>query len=118
MSTLKPRNIWFDDNVNRLNTESRGRLIGAFKGEDRIVTVTKSGIIKTQIPDMSLHFTDDLLLIDKWIPDKPFSTIYYDIKNEIYFERFVIEKPDKQEVFINKKIKSACVVLQRLETSN
>ena len=110
VSTLKPRNIWFDDNVNRLNTESRGRLIGAFKGEDRIVTVTKSGIIKTQIPDMSLHFTDDLLLIDKWIPDKPFSTIYYDIKNEIYFgKRFVIEKPDKQEVFINKKIKSELV---------
>ena len=110
VSTLKPRNIWFDDNVNRLNTESRGRLIGAFKGEDRIVTVTKSGVIKTQIPDMSLHFEDDLLLIDKWIPEKPFSTIYYDIKNEIYFgKRFVVENPDKQEVFINKKTKSELV---------
>ena len=110
VSTLKPRNIWFDDNVNRLNTESRGRLIGAFKGEDRIVTVTKSGVIKTQIPDMSLHFADDLLLIDKWIPEKPFSTIYYDIKNEIYFgKRFVVENPDKQEMFINKKTKSELV---------
>lgn len=110
VSTLKPRNIWFDDNVNRLNTESRGRLIGAFKGEDRIVTVTKSGVIKTQIPDMSLHFADDLLLIDKWIPEKPFSTIYYDIKNDIYFgKRFVVENPDKQEVFINKKTKSELV---------
>ena len=110
VSTLKPRNIWFDDNVNRLNTESRGRLIGAFKGEDRIVTVTKSGVIKTQIPDMSLHFADDLLLIDKWIPEKPFSTIYYDIKNEIYFgKRFVVENPDKQELFINKKTKSELV---------
>ena len=110
VSTLKPRNIWFDDNVNRLNTESRGRLIGAFKGEDRIVTITKSGVIKTQIPDMSLHFADDLLLIDKWIPEKPFSAIYYDIKNGIYFgKRFVIENADKQEVFINKKTKSELV---------
>ena len=110
VSTLKPRNIWFDDNVNRLNTESRGRLIGAFKGEDRIVTITKSGVIKTQIPDMSLHFADDLLLIDKWMPEKPFSAIYYDIKNGIYFgKRFVIDNADKEEVFINKKTKSELV---------
>jgi len=57
VSTLKPRKIWFDDIVKRLNTEERGTLLGAFKGDDRMLLITKEGVVKTIIPELSLHFT-------------------------------------------------------------
>jgi topoisomerase-4 subunit A len=68
VSTLKPRNIWFDETVQRLNADERGRLLGAFRGEDRLLIVTQSGVAKTQIPDLSMHFPEDMLLLEKWNP--------------------------------------------------
>ena len=56
VSTLKPRKIWFDDTVQRLNVDARGELIGEFRGEDRLLIITQSGIIKTIIPEMTTHF--------------------------------------------------------------
>ncbi len=103
VSTLKPRNIWFDEAVQRLNADERGRLLGAFKGEDRLLMVTKSGLIKTQVPDLSMHFPEDLLLLEKWEPKKPLSAIYYDGSKNIYFgKRFYIESPDKEEIFVKE----------------
>ena len=65
VSTLKPRKIWFDETVQRLNADERGRLLGAFSGEDRILIATQSGKIKTQIPDLSMHFPPDMIVLEK-----------------------------------------------------
>ena len=46
VSTLKPRDIWFDDTVGRLNVDGRGDLVGAFRGDDRLLIATQSGLIK------------------------------------------------------------------------
>ena len=101
VSTLKPRNIWFDETVQRLNVDARGSLLGSFKGEDRILIVTKSGKVKTQTPDLMMHFPPDLLLVEKWIPKKPLSVIYFDGTKDRYFgKRFFIDAPDKEEVFL------------------
>ncbi|NNK40397.1 MAG: DNA gyrase/topoisomerase IV subunit A, partial [Winogradskyella sp.] len=53
VSTLKPRKIWFDDTVQRLNVDGRGELIGEFRGEDRLLIITQSGIVKTILPELT-----------------------------------------------------------------
>ncbi len=102
VSTLKPRKIWFDDTVQRLNVDGRGELIGEFRGEDRLLIVKQSGLIKTIIPELTTHFDDDMIVLEKWVPKKPVSAIYYDGDKQRYFiKRFIIENEGKEEVFIS-----------------
>ena len=54
LSTLKPRKIWFDDTVQRLNVDERGELLGEFSKEDRLLIINQKGIVKTVIPEMTL----------------------------------------------------------------
>lgn len=103
VSTLKPRKIWFDDTVQRLNVDDRGELIGEFRGEDRILIIRQSGIVKTIIPELTTHFDSDMIVLEKWVPKKPISAIYYDGEKERYYvKRFVIEQEGKEEVFISE----------------
>ncbi|WP_425075487.1 DNA gyrase/topoisomerase IV subunit A [Psychroserpens sp. S379A] len=102
VSTLKPRKIWFDDTVQRLNVDGRGELIGEFRGEDRLLIITQSGIAKTILPEMSTHFDSDMIVLEKWIPKKPISVIYYNGEKELYYvKRFLIENEGKEESFIS-----------------
>lgn len=102
VSTLKPRKIWFDDTVQRLNVDGRGELIGEFRGEDRLLVVKQSGIVKTIIPEMTARFEEDMIVLEKWMPKKPISAIYYDGEKERYFvKRFLVENENKEEVFIS-----------------
>ena len=99
VSTLKPRKIWFDETVQRLNVDARGELIGEFRGEDRILVISQSGIVKTIVPDITTHFSDDMIVLEKWVPNKPISAIYFDGTKEKYFvKRFLIENENKEEV--------------------
>ena len=110
VSTLKPRDVWFDETVQRLNADERGHLLGAFRGEDRLLIVTKSGKVKTQIPDLGMHFPPDLLVLEKWEPKKPLSAVYYDGTKDKYFgKRFLIEAADKEEVFIKEGSKNELI---------
>jgi topoisomerase-4 subunit A len=103
VSTLKPRKIWFDDTVQRLNVDGRGELVGEFRGEDRILIITQSGIVKTIIPEITTHFDDDMIVMEKWVPKKPISAIYYNGEKELYYvKRFLIENEGKEEVFISE----------------
>ena len=103
VSTLKPRKIWFDDTVQRLNVDGRGELIGEFRGEDRLLIATQSGIVKTIIPELTTHFDNDMIVLEKWIPKKPVSAIYYDGQKERYYvKRFLIENEGKEESFISE----------------
>jgi topoisomerase-4 subunit A len=102
VSTLKPRKIWFDDTVQRLNVDERGELVGEFRGEDRILIITQSGMVKTIIPELTTHFDDDMIVMEKWIPKKPISAIYFDGEKERYYvKRFLIENEAKEESFIS-----------------
>jgi topoisomerase-4 subunit A len=65
--------------------------------------VTKSGKVKTQIPDLGMHFPPDMLVLEKWAPKKPLSAVYHDgIKDKYFGKRFLIEAADKEEVFIKE----------------
>ena len=112
VSTLKPRKIWFDETVQRLNVDERGTLIGEFRGEDRILVITQSGIVKTIVPDITTHFSDDMIVLEKWIPNKPISAIYLDGAKEKYFvKRFLIENENKEEVFISSHASSTLEIV-------
>lgn len=107
VSTLKPRKIWFDDTVQRLNVDGRGELLGEFKGEDRLLIVTQKGYIKTLVPEMTLHFDSDMIVLEKWEPKKPISAIYWEGDKERYYvKRFLIESADREDLFITDHPKS------------
>lgn len=101
VSTLKPRKIWFDPTIKRLNTDERGELLGAFKGEDKILLINKDGDAKVVIPEMTLHFDENLICIEKWKPTKPITSVYFDAEKQRYFiKRFIIENESKEDRFI------------------
>ena len=103
ISTLKPRKIWFDDTVQRLNVDARGDLLGEFRGEDKILVVLQNGSLKIIDPDMSAHFNDDMIVLEKWMPKKPLSVVYFDGKKQRFFvKRFLVENENKHEKFITE----------------
>ena len=103
-STLAARKIWFDTVVGRLNDEGRGKFLGSFKGEDRILTLYKSGDYRLSSFDLSNHFDEDMIHIEKWHPDRPISTVYYDAEKDLHFvKRFLCEvTSDKKVSFISE----------------
>ena len=99
VSTLSARKIWFDENVNRLNVEKRGSFIGDFKAEDKILTVNEHGEIELKSFELSNHFSDNLLIIEKHNPNKPISVIYYDGNKEAFFaKRFLVPSNLSQKI--------------------
>lgn len=107
ISTLLPRKIWFDDTVQRLNTDARGELLGEFRPTDRLLIVSASGKLKTIIPDLSTRFEEDMIVLEKWIPSKPISAIYYEGEKQRYFiKRFLVENENKEDSFITEHANS------------
>ena len=103
VSTLKPRKIWFDDAVQRLNVDARGELLGEFRGEDKLLVVRQNGILKTISPEITTHFTEDMIVLEKWVPKKPISAVYFDgVKEKYFLKRFLIENENKEELFISE----------------
>jgi len=101
VSTLGAIDIWWDDTVRRLNTDERGRLIGAFKGEDKILSINSDGEFKLTGYDLSTHFDDNLVLIEKHNPRKIVTAIYFDGElKKHYVKRFDI--PEQTQV--NRKV--------------
>ncbi len=106
-STLAALKIWYDDIVRKLNTEGRGELLGAFQGEDKILVAMQTGEYRLLHFDLSLHFPEDMVLIEKWNPKKPLSAIYWEGEKEnFYVKRFIPELSDKRVLFISDHEKS------------
>jgi topoisomerase-4 subunit A len=103
-STLAARKIWYDPIVGRLNDEGRGNYLGAFKGEDRILTFYKTGEYRLSNFDLSNHFDEDMIHIEKWEPHRAISAVYFDAEKELHFvKRFQCEvTADKKVPFISE----------------
>lgn len=101
VSTLKPRKIWFDETVKRLNIDERGEFLGEFKGDERILLITQNGKAKTIVPELTTHFNDQYVVMEKWIPEKPISAVYWEgAKERYYVKRFLIEQKDREELIV------------------
>ncbi len=101
ISTLAARKIWYDDTVKRLNIDERGKYLGEFKGDDRILTIQKSGNYKIMTYDLSNHFEEDMILIKKLNIKKVVSAVYFDsLSEKFYLKRFQINSSNN----LNKRI--------------
>ncbi|MCS5662675.1 MAG: DNA gyrase/topoisomerase IV subunit A, partial [Flavobacteriales bacterium] len=102
VSTLAAQKIWFDDTVQRLNIDGRGELLGEFAGDDKILVVSQSGEYQLLGFDLSTHFPEDMVVLEKFDPKKPVSAIYWDgSKSKYYVKRFLVEASDKKVSFIS-----------------
>ncbi len=112
-STLAARKIWWDEVVKRLNVDDRGRFLGDFQADDRLLTLYANGDLRLSNYDLSIRFDDDLIHIEKWFPNHPVSCIYWDAEKELFFvKRFYIEvKSDKRTSFISESQGSSLAVV-------
>ena len=96
-STLAGQNIWFDEDVMRLNTDGRGRLLGEFQGDDKIIVFTSKGQYYTTGYDTGHHFPEDTIRVEKYAPDRIYSVAYYDADSRYYYlKRFAAEASDNR----------------------
>jgi topoisomerase-4 subunit A len=92
VSTLSGLKIWYDDLLRRLNVDGRGKYLGEFDGDDKILQVHKDGWYELSTFELSNHFDADLVLIQKFDPEKPFAVVQYEGKAKNYFiKRFLFE---------------------------
>ncbi len=116
VSTLGGRKIWFDEDVMRLNVDARGKFLGEFSGEDEILVITKSGQFRTVNFDLSNHFEDDVLIIEKFRSEKIWSAAYYDAEQQYYYlKRFLIEAGSKPTRFIGDHSESRLIRITEVE---
>jgi len=116
LSTLGGRKLWFDDAVMRLNADGRGKFLGEFASEEMLLVVTRGGWYRTSGTDLSSHFEDDLLLLEKFRESKIFSSVYWDEEQQFYYvKRFAFEEADRLQCFISDSEGSRLVSLTEVE---
>ena len=116
VSTLGGRKIWFEEEVLRLNADGRGDFLGEFHGDDKVLIITKSGKYRLSTYDLMNHFEDDVLVVEKFRPEKIFSAVYYDADLEYYYvKRFTIDPIDKPSSFIGDNEESRLIKLTEIE---
>jgi topoisomerase-4 subunit A len=116
LSTLGGRKIWFDDAVFRLNDDGRGIFLGEFSSDDKILVITKNGYFRIAGFDLSNHFEDNILIIEKFRHGKVYSVIYWDAEQKYYYvKRFIVEETEKLQCFINEDPESKLISITEVE---
>ncbi len=104
VSTLSALKIWFDDVTRRLNIEDRGQFLGEFRGDDKILVVMQSGHYMLHPCKLDTHFEENMIVIEKWIPKKPISCVYFDAAKKAFnVKRFLIEPTERKVLFIGEE---------------
>ncbi|WP_294139889.1 DNA gyrase/topoisomerase IV subunit A [uncultured Sanguibacteroides sp.] len=112
ISTLGGRKIWFDEDILRLSTDERGRYLGEFQGDDRILVINKNGTYYTSDFDLSNHYEEGFLKLEKFEPDKIWSAVFFDAEQQFYYlKRFRFEDSAKLLSFIGDTEGSRLVCL-------
>ena len=102
-STLGGQNIWYDEDVRRLNTDGRGTLLGEFKGDDKIVVWTAKNQYYITGFDVQQHFPDDTIRVERYVADRVYALCYYDGEQKYYYmKRFQLEAGDKTQYFLEE----------------
>ena len=112
-STLGGRKVWFDPDVNRINYEDHGRFLGEFSDQDSILVILKNGEFYTTNFDASNHYEDNILRIEKFDADKPWTAVIFDADNQgyPYLKRFQMEASKRHQNFIGDNPDSQMVLL-------
>ncbi len=111
-STLGGRSVWFDRDVLRLNYDGRGELLGEFQTEDRILVITKKGEYYLSGFDDTVHFEEDIMIVEKFDPNKVWTAALYDANEGYkYIKRFLLEVTNKKVNFVSDNPKSVLLLL-------
>ena len=112
-STLGGRKVWFDTDVNRLNYDGRGRLLGEFNDGDSILVVLDNNEFYISNFDANNHYEDNIKIIEKWDPDKVWTAVLYDADNDNYpyIKRFNMEATKRHQSFLGDNPNSRLVLL-------
>lgn len=112
-STLGGRKVWFDPDVNRLNYDEHGRLLGEFNEGDSILVVLKNGDFYITSFDANNHYEDSIQIIEKWKPHKVWTAVLYDADNQgyPYIKRFLMEATKKHQNYLGENPKNIPVLL-------
>ncbi len=103
-STLGGQNIYFDEDIMRLNADGRGRLLGEFSGDDRIIVMTAKNLYYTTGFDLGHHFPEDLISVEKFDSARTYSVVYFDkVAGYFYLKRFNAEAGDKTQYFLDEE---------------
>ncbi len=112
-STLGGRKVWYDPDVNRLNYDEHGRLLGEFYDEDSILVVLDDGNFYISNFDANNHYESNIKIIEKWNPDKVWTAVLFDADNDnnLYIKRFRMEAIKRLQNYIGDNAQSQLVLL-------
>lgn len=112
-STLGGRKVWFDYDVLRLNYDGRGEYLGEFQSEDCILVVHKNGDFYTTDFDLNNHYDSDIMILEKYDPDKVWTAVLYDAdqQNYPYLKRFCFEQSAKRQNFLGENKQNVLLLL-------
>ena len=112
-STLGGRKVWYDPDVNRLNYDEHGRLLGEFFDDDSILVILQNGDYYLSGFDPNVHFEDNIQLIEKYDPEKVWSCVLYDADNQgyPYLKRFLMEATKRKQNYLGENVNSKQLLL-------
>ena len=112
-STLGGRKVWYDPDVNRLNYDEHGRLLGEFNDGDHILVILKNGDYYLTGFDINIHFEDNIQRIEKYDSNKVWSCILYDADNQgyPYVKRFLMEAGKRKQNYLGENVNSQQIIL-------
>ena len=112
-STLGGRKIWFDPDINRLNYDEHGQFLGEFHDDDQILVILKNGEFYLTNFDVSNHYENIILRIEKYQPDKVWTVVLYDADQQgyPYLKRFVVEASKRKQNFLGENANSQLIIL-------
>ncbi|MDR4503973.1 MAG: DNA gyrase/topoisomerase IV subunit A [Candidatus Scalindua sp.] len=93
ISTLGGLDIWYDETVGRLNSDKRGRYLGKFEGEDRILVAYKDGTLELTGFELTNRYdTEKTLFIEKYTPEATITVVHFDGESKkFYVKRFTVQ---------------------------
>ncbi len=112
-STLGGRKVWYDPDVNRLNYDEHGRLLGEFNDGDQILVILQNGEYYLTGFDANIHFEDNIQLIEKYEADKIWTCVLFDADNQgyPYIKRFLMEATKRKQSFMGENANSRQILL-------
>ena len=112
-STLGGRKVWYDPDVNRLNYDEHGRLLGEFYDEDQILVILDNGDFYLTTFDLNIHFEENILRIEKYNANKVWTAVLFDADNQgyPYLKRFLMDASKKKQNWLSENPASKLVLL-------
>ena len=112
-STLGGRKVWYDPDVNRLNYDDHGRLLGEFFDEDQILVILDNGDFYLTSFDLNNHFEPNILRIEKFDANKVWTAILFDADNQgyPYLKRFLMDASKKKQNWLSDNSSSKLILL-------